>query len=517
MTRPTQHPKTGIYRIRRAVPAALREAAGVREWIVNLGTKDPLEARRRAAQALAEIEAKHAAARAAAQPPRSLTHREVIQVAGEWYRDFIKDFEDDPGHPEQWAQMAELAGDQVEYSGDERDPNSHVRLSQWELEQARRLFRERAIAADEASVRKLAEALWSLRQQAATVLQSRAEGDYSPDPNLATLPEPRQRKPTKTLPAEDLLKAWAAERNPSAATLTKYTRAFAHVARILGFDDVRRITADDVVTFKQARLAAGIGQGTVADDVLACGAVCTWAVDNRMLPTNPFARLAPKTVRRGPAPRDPYTDEEAKRILTAAREETGWLRWAPWLLCFTGARVSEFAEMRRGHVRQDGGVWIFDMIPTEQREGKNATFQRMIPLHPAIIAEGFLDYLAGLPKDPTGPLFPDLSPDPSGSRVIRGTSTLARWMRGKVKIGDPRKAPAHSWRHRMEDELRKVRALPEVQDAITGRHNPRNAGAGYGKGFRGMPAEVLKDLEKVPSPVGAAARQFGTTITGRKP
>lgn len=64
-------------------------------------------------------------------------------------------------------------------------------------------------------------------------------------------------------------------------------------------------------------------------------------------------------------------------------------------------------------------------------------------------------------------------------------------------------APAHSWRHRMEDELRKVRALPEVQDAITGRHNPRNAGAGYGKGFRGMPAEVLKDLEKVPSPLAA--------------
>lgn len=53
----------------------------------------------------------------------------------------------------------------------------------------------------------------------------------------------------------------------------------------------------------------------------------------------------------------------------------------------------------------------------------------------------------------------------------------------------------------MEDELRKVRASPEVQDAITGRHNPRNAGAGYGKGYRGMPAELLRDLERIPSPV----------------
>jgi hypothetical protein len=74
-------------------------------------------------------------------------------------------------------------------------------------------------------------------------------------------------------------------------------------------------------------------------------------------------------------------------------------------------------------------------------------------------------------------------------------------VRNVVGIKDPKKGPNHSWRHRMEDELRKVRALPEVQDAITGRNNPRNAGAGYGKGFRGMPDEVLKDLERIPSPV----------------
>jgi hypothetical protein len=61
----------------------------------------------------------------------------------------------------------------------------------------------------------------------------------------------------------------------------------------------------------------------------------------------------------------------------------------------------------------------------------------------------------------------------------------------------------------MEDELRKVRAPAEVVDAITGRHNPRNAGAGYGRGFRGMPAEVLKELERIPSPV-SPLRSIGT-------
>ena len=44
----------------------------------------------------------------------------------------------------------------------------------------------------------------------------------------------------------------------------------------------------------------------------------------------------------------------------------------------------------------------------------------------------------------------------------------------------------------MQDGLRKVRPLPEVVDAITGRHNPQNAGDGYGHDFCGMPQGSTK-------------------------
>jgi integrase len=140
------------------------------------------------------------------------------------------------------------------------------------------------------------------------------------------------------------------------------------------------------------------------------------------------------------------------------------------------------------------------MVPIQGRAGKNATFQRMVPLHPAVIAEGFLSYLADLPNKPDGPLFPDLTAGKDGSRTIAATSALGRWVRTTAKVTREGTAPAHSWRHRMEDELRRIRALPEVVDAITGRHNPRNAGAGYGMGFRGMPDETLKELRRVPVP-----------------
>jgi integrase len=385
-----------------------------------------------------------------------------------------------------------------------------------DLADAQRLTRQHGIAADADSIRRIAAALYGTKLKAAETLRRRAEGDYSPDTHVAEFPPivaaetsaaqtppttPETKRDAAPLTSDKLVDAWAAETQPAPATVKKYRGTFRNLVRILGFDDVRRITADDVVRFKEARLAEGKDVGTVADDVLNAGAVFRWATKNRKVAGNPFAGMAPKVKRRGPAPRDPYSDDDAKRILTAARQETGALRWLPWLLCFTGARLGELAELRRGDVRKEAGVMILDIRPTEERAGKNENMQRMIPLHPALIAEGFLDYVAELPADPAGALFPDIAASKDGTRTTNAQAQHGRWMRDVVGIKDPKKAPAHSWRHRMEDELRKVRALPEVQDAITGRHNPRNAGAGYGKGFRGMPDEVAKELERVPSPV----------------
>ena len=130
MIRPTKHPKTGIYRMRKAVPASLRAVAGKREWEESLGTRDPAEAKAKAPSALAHIEAKHRAAIAASQPPRTLTQREILEVAGEWYRAFVSDWEDDPGARDGWEMMVELGLDQVEQGGDEGDPGpTRVTLS----------------------------------------------------------------------------------------------------------------------------------------------------------------------------------------------------------------------------------------------------------------------------------------------------------------------------------------------------------------------------------------------------
>jgi len=523
MARPTKLQGSRFLYARKVVPKDVRAILGRTEFKAPLRGEGRAEIARQHAELIAGWEAQIAAARAQLRGDlRSLTQREISALCGEWYRARIAEYEDEPGDAYGW----EATLDYLLSLLPEEEDGEHIHLEpafaptkEW-LEKARGLLQARGIAADATSIERLAAALWDAEVKLCRTMLRRSRGDYSPDEFLrqfpaercaeAAQPENRGQQDRRTaLPAKELLEAWAAETKPAPATRRKYTIAFGHVSRLLGFDDVRRLRPEDVVTFKTKRLAEGRDTGTVADDVLACGAVCNWAVKNRILESNPFAGLAPKVNRRGPAPRAPYDDNEAARILIAARAESGWLRWLPWLLCFTGARISELVELRRGDVRQEGGIWLLDVKPTDRRQGKNATFQRLLPLHPAVIAEGFLDYVASLPADPESPLFPSIPPDPRGSRVNPATTKLGRWIRKKVGITDPKKAPAHSWRHRMEDELRKVRALPEIQDAITGRHNPRNAGAGYGRGFRGMPGEVLKELRKVPSP--CAIEETGAT------
>jgi hypothetical protein len=87
-----------------------------------------------------------------------------------------------------------------------------------------------------------------------------------------------------------------------------------------------------------------------------------------------------------------------------------------------------------------GGVWCLDIRLDNRGEHgslKNLGSERKVPLHPAVIEEGFLRYVAKLPKD--GPLFPNLTPDLYGKRGGSGSKRLCRWIRVNLGMDHPRK------------------------------------------------------------------------------
>jgi hypothetical protein len=301
MTRPTKHPKSGVYRVRKVVPKPLRPIIGTAERIISLGTKDPAEAREKAPAACQKIKAEFALAQASLSPARRLTAKEILAWCGDRYRALVAEFEDDPGDPSGWE-----AGEDHLWARLERDEAGDITgfiPNDIEMKEARQFLAARGVAADDDSIQRFAIALFQTRRRAMATLEGRATGDYSPDPVARTFP-PLEVQPTApqtrdVLPAEKLLEAWAAERHPAAATKTKYAGTFRSIARVLGFDDVRKIIPEHVLKFKQARAGEDKANKTIRLDILNAGAVCKWALANHLLKANPFAGRSRALAARG--------------------------------------------------------------------------------------------------------------------------------------------------------------------------------------------------------------------------
>jgi integrase len=199
-----------------------------------------------------------------------------------------------------------------------------------------------------------------------------------------------------------------------------------------------------------------------------------------------------------------FTTEDARSILLASRAQTklkdAHKRWCPWLAAFNGARIDEIA----GAMVTD--VTTIDNVPclqiradSRRRNIKNDETERTIPIHSAVITEGFLEYVAMLPKD--APLFPQVKPDRFGSRGGNATKSIGRWIRKELKITNPRYSPNHSWRHRMESEHRAWGIREDITNAILGHHDGE-ASASYGEFY--LKETLYPVIERMPSLCQAA-------------
>ncbi|MGN6463612.1 MAG: DUF6538 domain-containing protein, partial [Pseudolabrys sp.] len=99
MSGPWRHPTTGIFWLRNRVPDNLRPILGKTEEKRSLGTRDPLEAKRRLAAALVELEQRWENLLAG---PRSLTEREAHEIAVRFHDRYLAEFQDNPSEARGW-------------------------------------------------------------------------------------------------------------------------------------------------------------------------------------------------------------------------------------------------------------------------------------------------------------------------------------------------------------------------------------------------------------------------------
>lgn len=519
MVRPTKHPKSGTYRVRLMIPSHLADTAqrlggGRTELVESLGTKDPKEARRLCDPAVRRLEARlDAIKRADESNLPTPTDRDVAAMTGEAYRWRIGAQGDNAGTVAEWRLHRDLISDQI----DPPDHTGHrdVTPSHRDRSEALEMLNSGGWSADLHNVKRVAIGVTEARARFADAMLKRASGDWTADRTADRFPPLTPAVPVAppvALTTDRLLDGWAKDRGwkldmkPVPRALYDRVRTLDRLAQFLGHRDATIVTKADAVRWKEDMQDRGKMIPTIRNDLSEMSAMWKHGVRQGQLPENPFDGISPPKPKGQKSGRRAFTEQEAIQILTAARTNNGYMRWLPWLSCLTGGRITELCQGTREDVSEIDGVWVLRIHDDGTDDNgaiqsvKNDDSRRTIPLHPALIAEGFLTYVQALP--PRSPLFPDAKPDKLfGLRSTNAGKKVSRWLKVNLKITDPKISPNHSWRHWFVGACRAVQMHPEVRSALTGHSAAMDESANYGAGMGTFIQILAENIAKVRPPV----------------
>lgn len=304
----------------------------------------------------------------------------------------------------------------------------------------------------------------------------------------------------KPVSLDQLFERWEAETDPSASTLSSWRGILRDLKSFVGdkADDITRITAEDIVGWKDKLVKAKKAAATISRGYLGCArALFRFAVANKLAASDPSQGI--KVARKTKAGKKMlgYTGEEVARLLDlASAAPEPWKKWLPWLAAATGSRIGEVAQLHVSHVFEEDGYHVVKITPAiDAGSIKNAESERTVPIHPALLAAGFLEFVRTKGE---GPLFYGRSSgDPKRKHASKGVANrLATWIRSNG-FSDRRKAPNHALRHWFKTEASRVGISDSVADAIQGHTDSSSSGVYRHIGLALM-ASALEKIELPP-------------------
>jgi integrase len=476
MTTLKRDSSTGAWTAKKGIPAECRETYkrlyGQRfeikaRWPASLS---PAQAKARFGAWLAEVESRITNIRVSQKSAASgLSERQRRAIAGVAYRDTVAAHEANPGDAEGWELSAEAMEDVIGLGPDD----VIVGLEPVADAVVNAAAARHGVAPTAGDRRKLAAYLAEAKHAAFTLLASRARGDYSPDRQAERFP-PLEAKAVSPVALFD---GWAAERKPAASTATRWRAIIEELAKF--YPDAGAITEDQARAWVKGLMTADRGAVTIRNNWRrSANVVFGWAVENKLIASNPFAAVKAPRGRLAPELRSKaFTAEEAATILAKAlASKSNAKRWVPWLQAYSGCRGGEAAGLRGQDIREIDGHWCMVLTPTPDRSIKTGA-ARTVPLHPHLVEQGFLDFARSRGN---GPLFYDPAKGPRGKRsqpdiVLKSLQT---WVRDRLSIRGV--APTHAWRHLFKQLAYRAGISERLIDEICG-HAPASIGRGYGK------------------------------------
>jgi integrase len=221
-----------------------------------------------------------------------------------------------------------------------------------------------------------------------------------------------------------------------------------------------------------------------------CSALFEWARKHGHVAENPFSGMAIRQSKtKANEQRERFTIEDIQKLFDPEflhrRMRKNYMFWLPWLGLYTGARLEELSQLHLEDVRQEAGIWVFDINEKLEKRLKTASSRRLIPIHPMLEEVGLLEHVKALQKRGETRLFPELEHRRDGYG-----QTVSKWFARYRKTRGVGKT-YHSFRHTVIDELKQKGCDYKIVAALAGHTDESMTFGTYGSDYN---VEIMKEL-----------------------
>ncbi|MER9203031.1 site-specific integrase [Mesorhizobium sp. M0933] len=243
-----------------------------------------------------------------------------------------------------------------------------------------------------------------------------------------------------------------------------------------------------------------ISHKTVNRYLSGMGAFCSWLAAHDYIPANPMADMfltVDKTSRATPFSVDQMNVVFASPLFTGCQNDDDWHKpgnhqirdhryWLPLVMLYSGARPAEIAQLQIADVREEHSQWVMH-ITTEgkgDKSVKNKGSMRVVPVHPELVALGFVSYREAMKAEGETRLFPGAVRNTRGQMVADFSRDFGRYLT-TIEVKSGRGVSLYSFRHGAVDALRRAGHLDEQFGFLLGHASATMTGR-YGIMPQGM-------------------------------
>ena len=510
MCSPTRPKNSAVYTVRKRVPEDLRRSIGKREIKRSLQTRDPVKARKVAPLVCAEIDRYFTDVRRS----QSLGRKDLEGIAGEYFRRrmhaLIVQAKEERWDESAFAGYEEFLSDVsypstpagVSFEDYEERRNQHV--AKWGRHAVGDILEEKGLWPSPHFLQRLGEKVYTAELQATRHARAEVLAEHSAPslPSYATTKMPSRRSLADLWPDYE---KHARINGKASGSLDSWKGYVHYCSRFFGDKPAEDVTADDMWRYveglRQGHSPSGKplkAKSINQSHLVAVRAVYHWAKNRELVSHSPADGIWVEGAGTEADEKHAYTREMVRTILEAARKEANPVRrWAPWLCAFTGARIGEILGLLKRDVKQTEGIYYLSLQKNAARTLKNAQSNRHVPIHPALVREGFLDYVDSLPAHEEY-LFPGDWGRGKSDRTKTPANRLRDWL-NTLHTNEERQgfSPNHSFRHWLISQCRQASIDPDYQRVLTG-HRPMDIHARYGPGD--IPT-LYAAIQQIPSPL----------------